>query len=157
MFDPIVPASCERGTAATRAIAPRRIDHEHRQVARIDEERRIARRYGMMPPADGPYEFAPPLTESAMTVVVAERIVEHHELALLDVVDDEHVPPGSWRTATTLPSVGLDASLRRVDQSNRRCRCRLLRGEWQRRRGAEGCGRSLSHMMVVELIESDAT
>ena len=32
MFEPSVPASCERGTDATRAILPVGIDHEHRQA-----------------------------------------------------------------------------------------------------------------------------
>jgi hypothetical protein len=33
----------------------------------------------MIPPADGPYAFAPPETGSAMTDRVVERIVEHQQ------------------------------------------------------------------------------
>ena len=65
----------------------------------------------MMPPGRVPYEFAPPLTESATIVVVGERRVEHHQLTLQDVVHEQSCRSGSWRTAAAMLSTGLvDAS-----------------------------------------------
>ena len=61
-FDPIAVASCDRGTAATRAITPLG------SIMNIDRSRGSMKssespKNAVSAPADGPYEFAPPLTD----------------------------------------------------------------------------------------------
>ena len=136
-FDPIATASCDRGTAATRAIAPLG------SITNIDRSRGSMKssespKNAVSAPADGPYEFAPPLTESAMTVVVPSVGSNISELAFDDVVDDD-VAVGQLARRDRVAEHRLGARLRRVDQSHRRC-CRLLRGEW--RGDEEKSGRS---------------
>ena len=103
---PRLPASCDRGTEATRAILPlgsmTNIDKPAGSTKSVESPT-----YRMSPPARVPYELSWPLVESASTNALASpgsRIVSCRLLMSLT----SRRPPASCRTAATIANSGFD-------------------------------------------------